>query len=64
MVTLTLTPEEAAQLRLVLTTYLTDLRSEIRATDTRSFRAQLQEREVLIGKLLHELSATAEEATA
>jgi hypothetical protein len=62
MVTLDLTPEEAEQLRFTLTSYLTDLRGEIRDTDTRSFREQLKEREVFIRKLLHSLPATSEAA--
>jgi hypothetical protein len=60
MVTLELTAEEAEQLHFILTSYLTDLRSEIRATDVRTFRAQLEAREVFIRKLLQHLPTPAE----
>ena len=60
MVTLTLTAEEAEQLRFILTSYLTDLRSEIHATDVRAFRNQLQAREAFIRTLLQHLPTTAE----
>ena len=60
MVTLELTAEEAEQLRFILATYLTDLRGEIRETDGRSFRAQLEARETFIRKLLQHLPATPE----
>ena len=60
MVTLELTAEEAEQLHYILTTYLTDLRGEIRETDTRSFRAQLEAREAFIQKLLQRLPLTDE----
>jgi hypothetical protein len=63
MVTLELTAEEAEQLRFILTSYLTDLRSEVRATVVRSFRAQLEEREVFIRKLLQHLPTTVEPTT-
>jgi hypothetical protein len=60
MVTLELTTEESEQLHFILTTYLTDLRGEIRETDVRSFRAQLQAREAFIRKLLQHLPPPAE----
>jgi hypothetical protein len=60
MVTLELTTEEAEQLHFILTSYLTDLRGEIRETDVRSFRAQLQAREAFIRKLLQHLPTPAE----
>ena len=60
MVTLTLTAEEAEQLHFILTSYLTDLRSEIHATDVRTFRDQLQARAAFIRTLLQQLPATAE----
>jgi len=63
MVTIELTAAEAEQLHFILTSYLTDLRSEIRATAVRSFRAQLEEREVFIRKLLQHLPTTAEPTT-
>ena len=60
MVTLELTAEEAEQLHFILTSYLTDLRGEIRETDTRSFRDQLKAREAFIRKLLQHLPTTPE----
>ncbi|HJZ46554.1 MAG TPA: hypothetical protein VKE41_05285 [Roseiflexaceae bacterium] len=60
MVTLELTAEEAEQLHFILTSYLTDLRGEIRETDMRSFRAQLEAREAFIRKLLQHLPAMVE----
>jgi LPS O-antigen subunit length determinant protein (WzzB/FepE family) len=60
MVTLTLTAEEAEQLHFILTSYLTDLRGEIRKTDVRTFRDQLQAREAFIRTLLQQLPTTAE----
>jgi hypothetical protein len=60
MVTLTLTAEEAEQLHFILTSYLTDLRGEIHATDVRTFRNQLQARAAFIRTLLQQLPTTAE----
>lgn len=42
---LTLSPEEASELRSLLDVSLTDLRSEIHRTDTPEYRERLQERE-------------------
>jgi hypothetical protein len=63
MVTLELTAEEAEQLHFILTSYLTDLRGEIRETDVRTFRAQLEAREVFIQRLLQHLPTTSEPPT-
>ena len=60
MVTLTLTAEEAEQLHFILTSYLTDLRGEIHATDVRAFRDQLQARAAFIRTLLQQLPTTTE----
>ena len=64
MVSLELTPEEAEQLRFILESYRTDLRGEIRETDSRTFRAQLKEREAVIGQLLQRLPPAGEEVLA
>ena len=55
MVTIGLSPEEAEQLHFILDSYLSDLRSEIRETDSRDFRERLKQREVFLKKLLREL---------
>jgi hypothetical protein len=56
MLTLQLTPEEVEQLRLILESYLADLRLEVRETDSRSFRANLLAREEFLKKLLRALA--------
>jgi hypothetical protein len=52
---ITLTQEEAAQLREVLNSYLSDLRMEIADTDSMPFREDLKRQEVLLKKLLQQL---------
>jgi len=54
---LSLTQEEAAALREVLSTYLSDLRMEIADTDSMRFREGLKRQEVLLKKLLQQLDA-------
>jgi hypothetical protein len=55
MVRIELAPEEAQELRFILETYLSDLRMEIRDTDSRDFRAQLKRREEFLKKVLQQL---------
>ena len=55
MAQITLTQEEATQLREVLNSYLSDLRMEIADTDSMPFREDLKRREVLLKKLLQQL---------
>jgi hypothetical protein len=55
MVRIELAPEEAQELRFILETYLSDLRMEIRDTDSRDFRAQLKRREEFLKKVLKQL---------
>ena len=47
--------QEGALLAEVLTSVLGDLRSEIHKTDSRTFRAELQEREAVLNSLLERL---------
>lgn len=61
MITIEFTPEEAEMLRFVLESYRTDLRGEIRETDSYAFREQLREREQFLHKLLTMLPAAPEE---
>ena len=57
MAQITLTPEEAAVLRRVLSGYVSDLRMEIVDTDSWQFRQNLKHEEVLLKKLLEQLDA-------
>jgi len=57
MVELSLTPEEAASLREVLTDCLADLRSEIADTDSHAFRERLKEQEVFLKRMVALLGA-------
>ena len=57
MVQITLTQEEAAALRGVLSSYLSDLRMEIADTDSMQFREGLKREEALLKKLLQQLDA-------
>ena len=57
MAQITLTQEEAATLRRVLTNYVSDLRMEIAETDSWQFRQNLKREEVLLKKLLEQLDA-------
>jgi hypothetical protein len=54
---ITLTQEEAAVLRGVLNSYLSDLRMEIANTDSMQFRENLKREEVFLKKLLQQLDA-------
>ena len=54
---LTLTPDEASELRDVLASTLSDLRTEIAHTDTREYRDLLHERERRLRRLLDGLDA-------
>jgi hypothetical protein len=54
---LTLSEEEAAALREILASELSDLRVEIRRTDTHDVRERLRVRERLLDRLLAELGA-------
>jgi hypothetical protein len=54
---ITLTQEEAATLREVLSSYVSDLRMEIADTDSMQFREDLKHREALLNKLLQQLDA-------
>lgn len=53
---LTLTPDEARELRDVLTSTLSDLRTEIGHTDSQDFRDRLHERERLLRRVLDALA--------
>jgi hypothetical protein len=53
--TLELTTEEGQELRLILTSYLSDLRMEIADTDRQDFRESLKRREEFIKVLLSRL---------
>jgi hypothetical protein len=55
MVRIELAPEEAEALHFILDSYLSDLRSEIRETDSRTFRANLKQREEFVKKLMQQL---------
>jgi hypothetical protein len=57
MAQIILTQEEAAALRRVLSSYLSDLLTEIAHTDSWQFRQNLKHEEVLLKKLLEQLDA-------
>ena len=57
MAQLTLTQEEAADLRAVLSSYVSDLRMEIANTDSMQFREDLKRQEAFLKKLLQQLDA-------
>lgn len=59
MVAITLTAEEAALLRQVLTSYLSDLRMEIADTDSIDFREKLKEEEAFLKRLIEQLGTPA-----
>jgi hypothetical protein len=59
---ITLSPDEARELRGLLSAALADLRSEIHHTDSAEFRGRLQERERLLMRLRDQLGADADEA--
>ena len=56
---LTLTPEEARELRQLLDDAIAELRSEIRHTDAPEFRQRLHARERLLHRLTERLGADA-----
>ena len=55
MAQITLTQEEAATLREVLNSYVSDLRMEIADTDSMQFRENLKREEAVLQKLLQQL---------
>jgi len=55
MVRSTLTADEAARLREILTSAFSDLRMEIAHTDTMDFHGLLKQRKAFLMKLLQEL---------
>ncbi len=55
MVQLSLTPAEAAMLREVLTTYVSELRMEIADTDAHDYRERLKEEEAFLNRVLERL---------
>ena len=57
MAQITLTQEEAATLREVLSSYVSDLRMEVADTDSSQFRENLKREEALLKKLLQQLDA-------
>jgi hypothetical protein len=57
MAQITLTAEEAATLRRILSNYVSDLRVEITNTDSWQFRQNLKHEEVLLRKLVEQLDA-------
>jgi hypothetical protein len=54
---ITFTQEEAAALRDILSSYLSDLRMEVADTDSLQFRENLKREEVLLKTLLQQLDA-------
>jgi hypothetical protein len=54
---ITMTRAEAAALRDILSSYLSDLRMEIADTDSMQFREGLKGQEALVRKLLEQLDA-------
>ena len=57
MAQITMTRAEAAALRDILSSYLSDLRMEIADTDSMQFREGLKGQEALLRKLLEQLDA-------
>jgi hypothetical protein len=57
MAQITLTQEEVATLRGALSSYVSDLRMEIRETDSWQFRQSLKHEALLLAKLLEQLDA-------
>jgi hypothetical protein len=57
MAQITLTQEEVTTLREALSSYVSDLRMEIRDTDSWQFRQNLKREAVLLTKLLEQLDA-------
>jgi hypothetical protein len=63
MVQLTLTEKDAARLRKVLETYVSDLRMEIRDTDAHDFREGLKQEEAAINVWIEQLRTQAHDLT-
>jgi hypothetical protein len=57
MVQLDLNPTEAEVLRMVLESYLSDLRMEIAGTDSMDFREGLKARKLVLRKVLAQINA-------
>ncbi len=57
MAQITLTQEEAAALRMALSSYVSDLWMEIAHTDSWQFRQNLKREEALLKKLMEQLDA-------
>lgn len=57
MPTLSLSSEELAALRHALTAYISDLRSEVAATDSFDMREQLKHEEQVLGRIAAQLEA-------
>ena len=57
MAQITMTQAEAAALKEILSSYLSDLRMEIADTDSMQFREGLKRQEALLQKLLEQLDA-------
>jgi len=55
VVQLSLTPAEAAMLREVLTSYVSDLRMEIADTDAHDYREELKEEEAFLKRVIERL---------
>ncbi len=62
MVSIELTAKEVDMLRLILSSYLSDLRMEISGTDSMDFREGLKEREAFLKKVLQRLEPEASQA--
>jgi hypothetical protein len=62
MIHITLTTEEAATLREVLETYVSDLRMEIADTDSMDFRERLKAEEAFLKRLIGVLEGQREAA--
>jgi len=63
MVDLAMTPEDAEEVRLVLESFLVDLRTEIAHTDRYEFRETLKARRAVLQGVFRRLSATPVAAT-
>ena len=57
MVQIDLNPTEAEVLRMVLESYLSDLRMEIAGTDSMDFREGLKARKLVLRKVLAQINA-------
>jgi hypothetical protein len=55
MIQLSLTTQEATELREVLESFVSDLRMEIANTDLKDFRDQLKQRESILNKIIQDL---------